>query len=76
MAFGSAVMALMLGSFVWFASLRFVPSDKALELLPFRYVWYFTGAMAALGFALAENFVVGIFGFLIEAIFGASGDKK
>ena len=70
-AFGSAFVALILGSFIWFALLQMLPVDASIKLLSFRYVWYFTAAMAALGFILAENLIVEIFGFLMKVVFSA-----
>ncbi|AXQ27783.1 hypothetical protein D0B54_03445 [Solimonas sp. K1W22B-7] len=68
-AFGSALFAFPLAAITWFGWLQLVPSDGVVEHLSFKYVWYFTGFMAALGFLLLENFLVAILAALMEYVF-------
>ena len=64
-AFGSGVLAVILGSILWFSFAQLAPNI----ILPFRYVLYFSGVMALLGFLFGEDPMAELLGGLIEAIF-------
>ena len=74
-AFGSAVVAFITGGVVWLVIAGSNAYGAPIALLPTAGLWWFTAAMAALGFARRENYVAACLGQAWRFVAGMWGER-
>ena len=72
----SGITAFLTGLLIWFVLVGFNYLGVFVFVLPFSVIWWFTGAMALLGFLLLDNLLAEIFGKVWKIIGYAFGVEK